>query len=47
MEQISKMRWKGYIKYGSNGGLSFDRTLLPKKVSKKVINWANDYNRND
>ena len=43
MAQISKMRWKGLpIKVGSDGGLSFDRRYYQDKVSKRVINWAND-----
>ena len=43
MAQISKMRWKGLpIKVGSDGGLSFDRRYYQDKVSKRVINWANE-----
>ena len=43
MEQISKMKWKGLpIKINSRGDLSFNRRYFQDKVSKRVIDYANN-----
>jgi hypothetical protein len=43
MEQISKMKWKGLpIKINSKGDLSFNRRYFQDKVSKRVIDYANN-----
>ena len=43
MEQISKMKWKGLpIKVSSSGELSFNRRYFQDKVSKRVIDYANN-----
>ena len=43
LEQISKMRWKGLpIKVNSRGKLSFNRRYYHDKVSKPIIDFANN-----
>ena len=43
LEQISKMRWKGLpIKVNSRGKLSFNRRYYHDKVSKPIIDYANN-----
>lgn len=43
LEQISKMRWKGLpIKVNSRGKLSFNRRYYHDKVSKPIIEYANN-----